>query len=101
MAIDGVGTVTFPPGALPSPTLVKLETTADPATAAVYDETSVMFKLGKRAPYELRINTGSVQPTAPLQLVLTVPPSFGLLGTALGQVLEASEMDTFDQFELL
>ena len=99
--IDGVGTVTFPAGALPELTTVRLETTADAATAALYDETSVIFELGKRAAYEIRINTGGVQPTLPLQLALAMPQELGVLAVALGQVLEASEEDTYDQFELL
>jgi hypothetical protein len=99
--LDRVGTVTFPPGAFSSPTTVKFETTADPATDDLFAETSLIFELGKRAPYEIRINTGGIQPTAPLQLSLNMPRDFGPLGTALAQVLEASDLDALDQFEMV
>ncbi len=76
IALGGVGSFKFPAGAFPAATQVTIRTTADPATAALYTETTGIFELGPRASYEVRIDVGRVAPTQPLAVELTIPDDF-------------------------
>ncbi len=101
ITLEGVATVVFPAGALAAATEVTLETTADAATAALFEESTVIFELTNRVPYEVRLRTGGATLTAPVQVSLRVPSTITGTARALAEVVEASEEDDFVQFEVL
>jgi len=101
IALGGVGSFKFPAGAFPAATQVTIRTTADPATAALYTETTGIFELGPRASYEVRIDVGRVAPTQPLAVELTIPDDFDGAARVLIELPGASEEDALPQFEAL
>ena len=101
IALAGVGSLKFPAGAFPTATQVTIRTTADPATAALYTETTGIFELGPRASYEVRIDVGRVPPAQPLAIELTIPDDFDGAARVLIEQPGASEEDALPQFEAL
>lgn len=101
LSLRGVGKVTFPAGAFAAPTTVTITTTADPAIAAIYDDTADIFALGPRASYEVRVNCGPVALTVPVQVELSIPREIDGDARLLALVEGASEEDALPQFEAL
>ena len=101
IALAGVGSLKFPAGAFPTATQVTIRTTADPATAALYTETTGIFELGPRASYEVRIDVGRVPPAQPLAIELTIPDDFDGAARVLIEQPGASDEDALPQFEAL
>jgi murein DD-endopeptidase MepM/ murein hydrolase activator NlpD len=103
ITLPGVADVTFPPGAFAAPQIVRLEATADPATAAVFTETATIFELAGRSAYDVNIATGTIAPVGDVTIHLTVPGALGSPAQvdAFGDFLTASDIDTFEQFELV
>lgn len=91
IALTEIGTVTFPAGAFSQNQQVKLFSTASTETDDEFMATSVMFSAGLRTPYEVRINTGKQQPSAPVSATFDLSPDF------LAQVPGNSEVQIFAQ----
>jgi hypothetical protein len=106
ISIPGFGEVTFPAGAFAAPQQVTLSVTSSPDTAHDFEQTAFMFNAANRLPYELRINTGTVQPAVDFEVSFEVPAAFRASVPAddevrvLGQSLWQGPNETLDTFEL-
>lgn len=77
ITLPGYGSVAFPAGAFTRDQAVELTATSDPATAEEFDESSALYDVGVRLPYELRIDTGSQQgPVTEVAVTFEVPENF-------------------------
>ncbi len=66
--------VTFPPGALPWVQSVRVSATASPETEQDFEATAVLaFGAERLLRREIRINTGAVAPSKPVQVSVHVP----------------------------
>lgn len=106
VVLPGFGAVSFPAGAFTTPQQVTLSATNSPDTAHDFEQTAFMFDAANRLPYELRVNTGTVQPATDFQVTFEVPAPFRATVPAdsevriLGQNLWQSAHETLDTFEL-
>lgn len=106
ITLEGYATVIFPAGAFPSNTTVKVMATSSPETEEDYEHSVSIFEGGTRLPYEIRINSGNVEPATSFDIVLNVPDSF--INTlppntdiqVFVQIFQASEHEAHDSFEL-
>jgi len=106
ITLEGYATVIFPAGAFPSNTTVKVMTTSSPETAEDYEHSVSIFEGGSRLPYEIRINSGNVEPSTSFDMILNIPDSF--INTlpsnvdiqVFAQIFQASEHEALDHFEL-
>jgi len=72
ITLDGYASVTFTAGAFSSNTTVKVQLTSSPQTQAEFAEIPGVSHL----PYEIRINSGLIQPATSFEVVFNVPDSF-------------------------
>lgn len=106
ITLEGYAPVIFPAGAFPSNTTVKVMATSSPGTAEDYEHSVSIFEGGPRLPYEIRINSGYIEPATSFDIVLNVPDSF--INTlppnvdiqVFVQIFQASEHEAHDSFEL-
>ena len=101
----GIATVTFASGALPAGTDIVIEKQTDAHTFAVFDDTASIYIPGSRAPYQVRVTTGTSKPAGPATVVLNIPSGFtappGYEIQAFGQIPQASDLEHYDAFEAL
>ena len=76
ITIEGYASVTFPAGAFAASQSVTVSVTSSPETQEDYLESGEIFKAGPRLPYEIRIDSGFVEPVTSFNMVLFVPDSF-------------------------
>ena len=72
VTLEGYASVTFPAGAFAASQNVTVSATSLPETEEDFNVTAE----GPRLPYEIRINSGYVAPTASFDVLLNVPDSF-------------------------
>lgn len=102
--LEGYATVIFPAGAFPSNTTVKVMATSSPETEEDYKATMEIDETGPRLPYEIRINSGNVEPATSFDIVLNVPDSFintlpvGAKIEVFVQLLHIGEYEALDNF---
>src|SRR5690349_19671134 len=73
VALTGVASATFPPGAFASPQPVRVEQTSDPAAGSAFADSAALFRPQGRLGYEVHIDTGNAPPALPVQVTLNVP----------------------------
>ena len=108
VSLPSVATVSFPAGAFLANQDVEVSVTSDPKTSAVFDETSVMFAVGVRTPFEIRIRTGANQTLTDFTVTFELPEAFRLsvppdaeirvFGQNLWQGETGEILDTFELF---
>ena len=102
--LDGVGAVTFPAGAFPSPWQVTLWATSAREARELRLRSGLWIPFEFTAPWELRINSGDAAPDTPVTISLVVPNTFldslppDRQPTVWAQVLQSSDMDLIDSF---
>lgn len=103
--LPGFGSVDFPAAAFTSPQAVTLAATVSAEAQSRFDESTIVYRAGPRAPQEFRINTGETAPATDSQVVLAVPDSFlASLGTGyevqvFAQIYEDGGEAVLDNFE--
>ena len=102
--LDGVGAVTFPAGAFPSPWQVTLWATSAREARELRLRSGLWIPFEFTAPWELRINSGDAAPDTPVTISLVVPNTFldslppDREPAVWAQVLQSSDMDLIDSF---
>ncbi len=102
--LDGVGAVTFPAGAFPSPWQVTLWATSAREARELRLRSGLWIPFEFTAPWELRINSGDAAPDTPVTISLVVPNTFldslppDREPAVWVQVLQSSDMDLIDNF---
>jgi len=105
--LEGVAAVTFPAGSFLQPTTVSVVRATDPQVGSIFDETSVLFRVGPRLEYEVLINAGP-QPilSSDIQLELAIPQSYldslpgGSSLDVFALLTSGNAQDQYDYFEL-
>ena len=105
LALPGVATLVVPAAAFAADRAVRLEKIACARAARELTESTTAFQPGTALGYQVRINTGSTQPAAPVELSVQVPAGFsapaGSQIEVFAQIAEYGEFDSFDHFELI
>ncbi len=102
--LDGVGAVTFPAGAFPSPWQVTLWATNAREARELRLRSGLWIPFEFTAPWELRINSGDAAPDTPVTISLIVPNTFldslppDREPAVWAQVLQSGGMDLIDSF---
>ena len=102
--LDGVGAVTFPAGAFPSPWQVTLWATSAREARELRLRSGLWIPFEFTAPWELRINSRDAAPDTPVTISLVVPNTFldslppDREPAVWAQVLQSSDMDLIDSF---
>lgn len=106
--LDGIASVTFPPGAFQTDNQVILWVTGSPQAQENYSLAMAVYDAGPRLPYEVRINCGPTQPlTDSFRVNIFVPDGFvgslppGLEIAALAQVYQGGGLAVIDHFEFV
>lgn len=73
LTLDAVGKVTVPAGAVSDGTTLVVEKTTSAAASSVFAESADLFGGFGKATYEVRVQVGKTQPTAPLDVELAIP----------------------------
>lgn len=76
LSVPNFATVIFSPGTFATDQLVEVVVTNDNEKRSLFTETSPLFGVGARPPYEIVINTGIVQPQKDIQVTFIVPQEF-------------------------
>jgi murein DD-endopeptidase MepM/ murein hydrolase activator NlpD len=100
------GSVTFPPGALPSGQTIKVVALNSFSSAAEFAMVAPLYSASSKLPYEVRINTGATRPSSAVQVSFVVPgwyanslpPGAGL--QAFAQYLEDGGEEILDHFDV-
>jgi murein DD-endopeptidase MepM/ murein hydrolase activator NlpD len=103
VTLAGFADVTFPAGAFASDQVVRVEATADPAVASLFDETAAVFNLAGRSPYEVVVTVGAVAPAGDASIHLTVPTGLGAATQVQAYAdvfMQSTDDDVFESFEL-
>jgi len=101
--LAGIASVTFPDGAFATNTTVRVESTSSVETNEDFEVTAEMFSAGHRLPYEIRINTGRVEPLTDFKVRLAVPGNAVPTGSGIhvfAQIFYDGEHETLDYFEV-
>lgn len=89
--LEGYATITFPQGSLGGNTNVVVQATSTAETATDWSVTSPIFSANVRAPYEVRVNVGNVQPSMDVSCTFALRPEF------LASLVSNSEVQVFAQ----
>jgi murein DD-endopeptidase MepM/ murein hydrolase activator NlpD len=73
VSVAGIGSVTFATGSLESSRTVKVTVTSQAVADSVFTALTAPLLGGVRLPYEVRVNTGSIQPSSNVQATLELP----------------------------
>tara|TARA_R110002049_G_scaffold259252_1_gene435025 strand:- start:1412 stop:3055 length:1644 start_codon:yes stop_codon:yes gene_type:complete len=105
--LKDVASIIFPNGSFSQNQVVVLSKTLSEETQIDFDETAHMFGTDSRAPYEIRVNTGSVAPAEDVSIEVIVSVEYlatidsGSEFQLFVQIMQASEFDVLDSFELM
>jgi murein DD-endopeptidase MepM/ murein hydrolase activator NlpD len=105
VALPGVATLVVPAAAFPADRAVRLEKIACARAVQAFTDSTPAFQPGTVLGHQIRVNTGSSQPAAPVELSVQVPAGFsapaGSQIEVFAQIAEYGELDSFDHFELI
>jgi len=80
--LEGVVTVKFPSGAIPSSTPVALTKTSDSDGDEFFnDTTGIIYEIEKKLAYEVHINTGNSSPEKDIEVTFNIPNDFFTSGS--------------------
>lgn len=110
ISLASIGSVTFPPGAFPERTQVKLSIGRSASVAADFEEFASIFRPSSRLAYEITISTGETPPVSenvdvrillPHEFIAETPAGYGI--ELFAMVEQESDLDlpfrTFELFE--
>lgn len=106
VTLEGYASVIFSAGAFTANQDVTVSATSFPETQEDYIESGSIFKAAHRLPYEIRINSGFVQPASSFDVILNVPDAFinTLPSNAkmrlFVQIYQDGGMEVLDNFEI-
>ena len=108
VTLPGVGTATFPVGALPVAMSVEVSATNSPQTDQTFRESRVLFGNGQRLSYEVRIRVDGGAPALDVPVAITLPADFVASVPATAEIRifalnrwRGDNAEALDTFELM